>query len=508
MASPEKKNLNIGSKILLSSSDTFNYFLSITNDTSLQKLGIQNNWPGNGSYLNPFVIANINVTLSKQELLLENVHSYILMQNCTFNFTTLLPFFTINNVTHFQLINTTFEGIAQNALIINNSSVISTTNVNFYGNYSMNAIEVNYSSQIIFHNYQFYVGYTDDGFMINNSQDLQLHDLLLAGNYKIDIFIENTTQLSLQNYSNSYIQQQSVSFKSWAKYVKNLLDISVFTVFLFHVRDILIANSTIDGPDTLFGSTIAIFNSQNITIRNTLLGDGYYGIAGYYSKAIYLFNNIFNYNNVYTLFGTIPTEGTNSDEGIYITSSSSSVIQNNTIFIAGTGIDIENTTTTLINANHIQFSSYDSIYFDQQDTNDTISNNTLFDSGLAKNEYGGHGIHLGFSNTILVIGNNIKGSYADGLQIAKTDNIRIVNNSFVNNGNYGIECSGSFNTHIDISNNTFKNNSNGTILGCLNGSNLITSNGFILLMVIGSSGVLFVVIGLVIFKYRQSRWRR
>ena len=94
------------------------------------------------------------------------------------------------------------------------------------------------------------------------------------------------------------------------------------------------------------------------------------------------------------------------------------------------------------------------------------------------------------------------------MQIAKTDNIRIVNNSFVNNGNYGIECSGSFNTHIDISNNTFKNNSNGTILGCLNGSNLITSNGFILLMVIGSSGVLFVVIGLVLFKYRQSRWRR
>ncbi|PXF61132.1 MAG: hypothetical protein C4B59_06135 [Candidatus Methanogaster sp.] len=150
------------------------------------------------------------------------------------------------------------------------------------------------------------------------------------------------------------------------------------------------------------------------------------------------------------------TANLNYYDGIYLDSSSNNTLLNNTVSKNDCGIELWSSSNNILKGNTANLNYYDGIYLDSS------SNNTLLNNTASKNDYG---IELWSSSNNILKGNTANLNYYDGIYLDSSSNNTLPNNTASKN-DYGIELN-------DSSNNTLTGS---TASGNHDGINLYDSS--------------------------------
>lgn len=273
--------------------------------------------------------------------------------------------------------------------------------------------------------------------------------LLFALFFLIINFVSATTNISVCPYtitvSGDYVVNQSISGTG-----------TCITVNADNV-DINCQGNTIsygsDGVATRIGitATHGVIPRTNLTIRNCIINDiNASGPTGY-GILMTRFSNSYIFNN------TIQTNGTLTNHGIFLTTSSNNnVIENNTVTALGTstgnfGIHlISSCVNNTIKGNTVTATgtttSY-ALYLLTNSDDNTVTNNSFYSTQTnATGNIDGNTVHIYRSKNNKIIGNYIYGysvsrNYAVYIR-EEADNTEIINNTIINNAttatNYGV----------------------------------------------------------------------
>ena len=234
--------------------------------------------------------------------------------------------------------------------------------------------------------------------------------------------------------------------------------------------------NVISGNNIQTGSlTASNSNARGIQVQNSSFNNITNNIvntsgAGAQNHGIYVFNLS---NDTYIFNNSINVSGTNSNNGIMIHSSGSTVVLNNTIYTHGSGIT--NTGIRLfVDSHNVNITGnavfpggstgYGSgIRLDNISSGSTIKNNSITTRGSATNN---HGIFLGdyiFNTTIMDNWITVNGTTSShGIYLLNdVNNNTIVNNTIILNvsgTSHGIAVYGAVSTTRNMSNNIIQNN--------------------------------------------------
>jgi parallel beta-helix repeat protein len=158
----------------------------------------------------------------------------------------------------------------------------------------------------------------------------------------------------------------------------------------------------------------------------------------------------------------------NSQNGIYLSYSSSSTIINNTVYSNGySGISCSNSKNNSILRNTLYSNKNHGIYFTSSTSNQIRLNNLYMNTK--------HGICLASGSTKNMISNNsVNSNNMNGILLSSANSNKILNNTINSNTEYGLNLKSSNSNMIDI-NNISKNNKRGVFLESSK-SNIIKNN--------------------------------
>ncbi len=431
---------------------------------------IDENWPGDGSKSDPYVINNIFIGGSPSGGLIDirntSVHFHInnsiliggtygvVFSNVTNGFisNTNISYFDYGIFYQTSRIGTISDNIFFNnyiGVVVYNSSGCTIINNDLYDNFCARIAFVRSSNNTVLNN-----TLQNDGFYLfgwNIEECLQAEVSGNVVNGKPIIFWQNkntetvpldTGQVILINCSNIEIKNLNISESNTG----------LFAIFSSNLR--ILNNSFSNNND----EGLWLFNSTQVSIiDNNLINNGYDGIALYFSTQCTLSNNTSNKNSV---------------NGIFLFSSENNKLFNNTIATNGeNGINLDNSGFNNLADNFISKSQADGVLmYDSQSnalsgniitrnhqnsltlvncSSSTLSNNVVFNNS-------GDGLYVLESNQIDVQNNIFGNNSGYGINLEWSNQSTLSDNIFSNCGNIGIHLTESLNSNI--SNNIVKNN--------------------------------------------------
>lgn len=214
---------------------------------------------------------------------------------------------------------------------------------------------------------------------------------------------------------------------------------------------------TIDGIDTWYTYGVYVYNSietlTNVTVRNLVVTDWYYGIYSHKATNGIIENNKLTSNSYY---------------GIYLSSSNNNILNVNNvslnylseIYAGGSGILLELSINNTLTNNIASLNEINGISLQQSSNNNTLINNDVFSNGA-------DGIFLVSSNNNILTNNNAgsngdktfvgESGTAHGIYLLDSDNNTLNNNNASSNLGSGIKLYSSSNN--TLTGNNMSNNS-------------------------------------------------
>ena len=242
------------------------------------------NWPGNGSALNPFVIEGLNIVGLESETAIEGYGS-------TVNYPSQRPNYliTIRNVDlHFQIRKNRLMGANQTGIWMRNVENV-VINENDISLNSRHGVAISYAKNCL---------------VFNNS-----------------LFSNEEAGVGFWESSNCTISYNVVYNNTWSVYAENssviinyntIYDSNGYAIDLYESKDCLISSNVV--YDNIWHS-VFLWVSQNNKISDNIISDNYYGIELENASN----NNIITNNSI----------NGNDEYGVYISSSKNTTVEGN-----------------------------------------------------------------------------------------------------------------------------------------------------------------------------------
>jgi parallel beta-helix repeat protein len=440
--------------------------LNIHNNSDFAEIITKNDWSGNGTENDPYIIENqIIYSDDNQAINIRNTEVHFIIRNCTL----VGGFYSLKmtNVTHAVVFQNIIEGLeikntSKCKFIQNNFTTHWDTTGPVFLRYSINNSLVNNS----FNNTELLLFWSGN----NTVEDNQFinEGITLFGSVLEDYIQENVTGNVVNNRPCVY----------WLNESNRTVPTDVGQIYLVNCSNILVANQQMLSTTKGIGA----YYSEFVDIVNNSLSN----LSGYNAIGLYSSNNCTIQRNV--IYG-------NSRWGVSITNSINCTILINSVFSNGrSGINI-------INCSDINFSNNDcwSNFENGIELSHSqlivITNNSIFgneDAGISLNnsskliiskntiEYNNIGMKLTGDNEITVEENQIYSNYHHSINISESIDSLISNNTITNwrnPENFLLQ----FSVNITIQDNIISGGDNGLVIigssSCLAINNTISISG-------------------------------
>jgi parallel beta-helix repeat protein len=420
----------------------FHQPIQISSNSEFLTQATKENWEGDGTFTNPFVIENYFITYANTTdlIYIHNTDVYFEIRNCLLLFGRYGIFFT----------NTTNAKILGNILRYNEwagmyfydspQNQIKNNQV-FHSNYGIN-LRVSSDFNILFNNTVYNSTYR--GIMAYFSHYNIFEDNIVFHNYEHGIYLQNASNNilignlaynnTLYGYflhpaSNNNILTNNTAYNNYHG----------FKITSSSNHNLLINNTSFENSFNGFEISLSINNTfdGNIAFNNQLYGFILHALAH---------NNTLSSNEVFD----------NKGRGIVIESSNNSLILNNSVFNhPNEGIYLLYSFYSNISKNSISNNSGNGIVLDQSNYNYLTHNNVSFNF-----EYG---IYLkAFCDNNILINNQVYNNSWAGIILARTNNNTVDRNYVFDNLQTGIYVY--FSNYSQVINNVVLNNYHGISL--------------------------------------------
>ncbi|MEM3493314.1 MAG: NosD domain-containing protein, partial [Thermoplasmata archaeon] len=465
--------------------------LHIVGDEDFARQAAMNNWPGNGTECNPYIIEGYEIDGNGSNAIwIENTSVHFIIRNCNlYNATgTDKAGIAFNNVRNATIENNNLSGNCR-GIYLYSSCNINITNNNASGN-SWHGISLECSSNNNITNNNA-SGNSGVGIALGCSSNNNITNNNASGNSVDGIYLSSSSSNNITNNNASGNSYDGIALDhSGSNNItnNNASGNSEDGIHLYSSSNNTITNNNVSGNSE---DGIHLYSSSNNSItNNNASGNSGDGICLFYSGS----NSITNNN-----------ASGNSWDGISLGDSGSNIITNNNA--SGNscdGIHMSHSGNNNISNNNASGNSWDGISLCLS-SNNTITNNILWENGIGiwgenlehwnthnidasnlvngkpvyyyKNQNGGNvpsdagqvilancsnmvisgltisnasiAIQLGFSNYNIVTNNNASGNSYYGISLYYSSNNIITYNWICNNANYGVYITdGSTSNHI------------------------------------------------------------
>jgi len=456
----------------------------INGDANFNDTADVENWAGNGSYVNPYVIEGLNVNLigtSDICINIRNTRVHFIIRDCYVNGTYgeyTFGFYLVNITNALIINNTCTNNYASINLRNSTGNTISNNNCSSNTNMGIRLQEVSTFNVIEHNTCNENAGY---GIYMERSHSniVRSNNCTANGGYGIRIreedWISTHNNLTGNICSHNFNDGMHISSRFGLIVVANNIcthnggtgiylssvtsvvtnntctNNEYYGFILGSGSDHIVANNTCDG--NINGITLAS-GSNHIVTNNTCTNNSQYGVYLYAISNSFAANNtcLSNSNGIYLEDSSSNTVVNNTcndnNNGIHLYQSASNTVVNNTCNDNNNGIHLYGGSGYNTIANNTCFENEVGILFESSSWN-TVTNNTCNDGDYGFSLFGNSNINTLVNNTCNY--NNYHGIYL----YVSHDNM-IVNNTCISNNDRGIYLELSGNNFVLW--NTFENN--------------------------------------------------
>ncbi len=402
--------------------------ISITTNEDFETLG----FPGNGSYVSPYVIEGFEITTDGTCVQIQNIDVFFVIQNCLLNGGMLGWGISLDNVTHGQIrnnnitqkakgvflqsssgisiLNNTISSSSEDGVYFSESSENTLVNCSITGN-NNGIVIVSVSSDNLVKNNS--ISSNGIGILIGGSPDNTILRNTFSNNAEYGICIDGAQDNTLQSnilVNNDFYLWPLTAVDYWRQNISedNLIDGKPLGYFWNKTGEI------IDGS---YYSRVILANCTWMTIKNGFYENRLAGIQLAHSSNCALENNILSGNTL----------------GTHLFYSSDNLVKNNTFSgNSENGLELINSPSNIV-ANNTSSGNLKYGIRLSHSSNNVLANNTVISNAFS-------GILLSISSNNVIAGNYLSGN-SQGLSLFdSSSNSTVLDNTCVYNSGYGVYC--------------------------------------------------------------------
>jgi parallel beta-helix repeat protein len=403
----------------------------ITNDLDFHEQAMNENWYGNGSLEQPYIITgNSFIETSYEESLISisNTRLHLIIEHCLFvGGATIIRF---NNVSNGDISNNIAAYSGSSMIYTRNSSHLIIMN-NIFTRSQTNGIYVRDSTELLIKNNTVheneysgvYVSQCDNITIITNSISKNMWGISLREPGNISI-INNTFK-----NCGIYLRQSDLTSFRFTFIFGNQID-GKRLIFRYGKRDELISSNV---------GQVLLLNCSNIVVNDLLLTDSYVGLKIWNSSNVLVSNSTLANNtygidleNSHHVFFSSNDISKNQENGVQIKDSQNISFSRNNISFNQKGSFVDSSSNISFLENHIT-GNQDFGLFILDSSVMQILNNTI------TNNQGDTAVYIEKSSYIQIVNNTISHNNLNGIHIGEANNNLISNNTISSHKNTGID---------------------------------------------------------------------